>query len=154
MPMVTKQRNPNALTATRRQALEIGKFRVRVGWAEDMGADPETVMIAAINMLGAPAANIPARDVLTPFIRNSFALIRRKQRSAVLAVNKGKDPEPILRELADELREGLKRALLEYNAEPNAPSTIAKKGFNDPLVGAGAGGGRLVEEANAQVTKR
>lgn len=154
MPMKTRQRNPNALTATRRQALEIGRFRVRVGWAEGMGASPETVAIVAINMLGAPSVNIPARDVLSPFIRRSFALIRRKQRSAVLAANRGRDPEPILQALADELRDGLQQAIREYNEEPNAPSTVAKKGFNDPLIGEGADGGRIVAEANAQVSKR
>jgi len=154
MPGKTTRKNPNALTATRRNALELGRFRVRVGWAEDMGADPETVKIAAINMLGAPRANIPARDVLTPFMRQSYALIGRKHRTAVLMTNKGKDPEPVLQELAATLRDGLKQAVRDYSAIPNAESTIDRKGFDDPLVGAGADGGRIVAEANAMVKKR
>ena len=149
-----KRRNPNALADIRRIALEFGKYRVRVGWAVDMGASPKTVSIALINARGAPSANIPPRPVVEGYVRSQAAVIRRKHRSAVVAANRGKDPTPKLNELAEHLREGGKRAVIEYNEEPNAPSTERQKGFNNPLVGAGADRGRLVAEFNAEVSER
>ena len=43
------RRNPNRLTATRRIAVSIGSYRVKVGWSVELGASAETVTIAAIN---------------------------------------------------------------------------------------------------------
>lgn len=149
-----KRRNPNALVNTRRVALEFGKYRVRVGWAVDMGAALETVGIAAINTLGAPSNNLPPRPVVEPFVRSQRALIRRKHRSAVVRANRGKDPEPKLEELADELREGGKQFIRDLSDPPNADSTIDQKGFDNPLVGVGSDGGRLVAEFNAEVKER
>lgn len=146
--------NPNKLASIRRIALEFGKYRVRAGWAVDMGAAPETVMIATINALGAPSANIPPRPVVEGFVRSNAALIRRKHRSAVVAANRGKDPRPKLDELAELLRAGGKQAVYALDSPSNAPSTIDQKGFDNPLVGAGADGGRLVAEFNAEVSER
>lgn len=159
MPKRSKvtRKNPNALAATRRAALELGSYRVRVGWAIDLGADPETVFIAAVNALGAELANggrIPPRDVLTPFIRAQLPLIRRKQRTAVLLVAKGKDPQPALDDLAAELERLAKQAVRDFSTPGNAQSTIDRKGFDNPLVGAGPDGGRLVSELAAAVSKR
>jgi len=148
------RKNPNKLASIRRVAQEFGKFRVRVGWAQDMGASAETVEIALYNTLGAPAANIPPRPVVEPYTRSARALIRRKNASAVLRVNKGKSPVPKLQELANELREGGKQFILDLSTPANADSTIAQKGFDNPLVGAGADGGRLVAEFNAEVSER
>ena len=146
------RRNPNALAATRRVALEFKRFRVRVGWSVDMGAAPETVEIATYNTLG--TATIPERPVVEPFVRTQFALIGRKQRSAVLLANRGKDPTTKLDELAEELAANGKQFIRDLSDPGNADSTIAQKGFDNPLVGAGANEGRLVSEFNAQVSER
>ena len=156
MPKKSKvtRKNPNKLASIRRIALEFKNFRVRAGWAVDMGASPKTVEIALINSLGAPNANIPPRPVVEPFIRSQLALIRRKHRSAVVAANRGKDPRPKLAELAELLRIGGKQAVRDLSTPVNADSTIAGKGFDNPLVGAGSDGGRLVAEFNAEVSER
>ncbi len=118
-----------------------------------MGADPEAVTIAAINMLGAPRANIPARDVLTPTINDSIQSVRVTNAAAVRAANRGDDPLPLLEVMADRLEARLKDNI--NNAQPgNAPSTIATKGFDQPLIGAGSDRGRIYAQAAARVLKR
>ena len=146
--------NPNPLTATRRIVAELGSLRVRVGWAVDMGADPETVQIAAINKLGAPAANIPARDAITPMIAQQKLVIRSALGHAAKAALRGRDPEPYLETLAATLELEAKRAIEAFSSPANAPSTIKGKGFDDPLIGKGADGGRLLAQVAARVSKR
>ena len=149
----TSRRNPNALAATRRNVAEIGQYRVQVGWSVAMGADEETVGVAAINMLGAPSANIPARDVLTPTIEESVQSVRVTNAAAVRAANRGADPLPLLESMAVRLETRLKDNI--DKAQPgNADSTIAGKGFDDPLIGAGSDRGRIYAQAAARVLKR
>jgi hypothetical protein len=152
MASTVKRRNPNILTYTRRNVLEIGKYRVQVGWSKAMGASPETVTIATYNVLG--TADIPARDPLTPAIAANLDAIRQANVAAMRAVNRGDDPEPELEELAAHLESELKRSIEDFSSPPNADSTVASKGFNDPLIGEGADGGRIYDEAAAQVLKR
>lgn len=140
--------------ATRRNALELASYRVKVGWSVELGADPETVRIAAINTLGAPAANIPARDALSPVLVAMRDRIRNANKAALQAANRAGDPYVPLERLAADLEAALKQSVEDFTNPPNAPSTIATKGFDDPLVGAGGDGGRLVAQAAAAVTKR
>ena len=150
------RRNPNALTATRRNIAELGKYRVQVGWSEAMGADPETVTIAAYNVLGADLANggrIPARDVLTPVVTDSLQSVRVTNAAAVRAANRGDDPLPLLERMAERLETRLKQSI--DDAQPgNADSTIAQKKFDDPLIGAGSDRGRIYAQAAARVLER
>ena len=149
-----KHSNPNPLAATRRIVAELGRIRVRVGWAQDMGADPKTVQIAAINMLGAPAANIPARDALTPMIRAEKLTIRSALGHAAKAALRGRDPTVYLEGLAAHLEQRAKSAIEAFSDPPNAVSTIKGKGFDDPLIGKGPNGGRLLAQVAARVSKR
>jgi hypothetical protein len=140
--------------ATRRNALEFGRFRVKVGWSVELGASEETVTIAAINTLGAPAAGIPARDALTPVLAANADAIREANLAAARAANRDEDVEYPLELLAGKLEADLKQSVENFSTPGNAPSTIATKGFDDPLVGPESDGGRLVAEAAAAVTKR
>ena len=151
MASTVKRKNPNALAATRRNLAELGQYRVQVGWSEAMGADPETVTIAAYNVLG--TATIPARDVLTPVVVDSLASVRNTNAAAVCAANRGADPLPLLEAMAGRLEARLKQSI--DDASPNnADSTIADKGFDDPLIGAGSDRGRIYDQAAARVLKR
>lgn len=151
MASKTSRRNPNILTATRRNLAELGKYRVQVGWSEKMGADPETVTIAAYNILGTDT--IPARDVLTPVLAESVASVRTTNAAAMRAANRGADPLPLLERMAERLEARLKQSI--EDAEPaNAESTADAKGFNDPLIGAGSDRGRIYDQAAARVLKR
>lgn len=152
MASTTQRRNPNALTASRRNMVQLGKYRVQVGWSDKMGAKPETVTIVTFNVLG--TENIPARDPLTPTIAANLDRIRAANVAAMQAANRGDDPEPELEELAASLESELKQAIEDFSSPPNATSTAKAKGFNDPLIGEGAGGGRIYAEAAARVLTR
>jgi hypothetical protein len=154
MPMVTKRKNPNALQQIAKEQRELERIVVRVGWATDMGASPEDVSIVAINAFGAPSKNIPARPVLPGFMASQRGEIRSASKAAVRAAQRGKSAMPVMQELSRKLADGLKEAVYAYDEKPNAPSTAAQKGFNDPLVGAGSEGGRIVATANSVVIKR
>lgn len=152
MASSSTRRNPNWLTATRRNVAEFGQYRVQVGWSVNMGADPETVTITAYNILGTPT--IPARDVLTPTLTESVASVRNTNSAAVRAANRGHDPLPLLEAMAVRLEARLKDNI--DAAEPeNAPSTVASKGgLNDPLIGVGSDKGRIYAQAAARVLRR
>ena len=147
----TTRRNPNWLTATRRNVAELGQYRVQVGWSDKMGADPETVTIAAYNVLGTDT--IPARDVLTPTLTESLASVRNTNAAAVRAANRGADPLPLLEAMAARLEQRLKDNIDAATPE-NADSTADAKGLNDPLIGAGSDKGRIFAQAAARVLKR
>ena len=154
MASTVTRRNPNRLAATRRNALGLGKYRVKVGWSVELGASEETVTIAAINVLGAPSANIKERDALTPVLVANADAIRAANRDAMQAANRDEDVEYPLELLAAKLEADLKQSVESFSTPGNAPSTIEKKKFDDPLVGPESDGGRLVAEAAAAVTKR
>lgn len=152
MSSSSTRRNPNWLTATRRNVAELGQYRVQVGWSVNMGADPETVTIAAYNVLGTDT--IPARDVLTPTLTESVASVRNTNSAAVRAANRGADPLPLLETMAARLEARLKDNVDAATPE-NAPSTVASKGgLNDPLIGVGSDKGRIYAQAAARVLKR
>jgi hypothetical protein len=47
------------------------------------------------------------------------------------------DGEAALKDLGQAMRDDLESSIATWSTPPNAPSTIAKKGFNDPLIDSG-----------------
>lgn len=89
--------------------------------------------VALINELGAPRANIPAR----PFIRDTIDRkdnFRKEIRQAVRAIGWGLMPEEALAHVGEEAVREVRETLEQYSSPPNAPSTIRKKGENNPLI--------------------
>lgn len=80
---------------------------------------------------------IPARDFTTPVLTETKLIMMRSMRFAVLAKLRGADPGPALRRGAEAAQEILMRSMHDYSAVPNAPRTIQRKGFNDPLIESG-----------------
>ncbi len=117
-----------------------------------MGATADTVAIATYNALGTAA--IPARPTLEPSLRGMVGLVRAENKAIVRVVNRGGDPTPLLDRLARRMEDALRAEVVDLSYPPNAASTIAAKGFDDPLVGASAGGGRLVRELASQRVRR
>lgn len=126
---------------------------VDVGWSEEW-TDAETVEIAAVNTLGGlknGRAAPPARNALTPAFQNN-----RKERTKMmgkLLVKVRKDPSALRAEvekLAEQEAEWLREAVRGLDNPPNAPSTVDRKGFNDPLIGSGGDGGRILAGVGAK----
>jgi len=61
----------------------------------------------------------------------------RLLKRATQAIVKGKDPARALETLADAAHEAMSRAIDNFDDPPNKPSTIKRKGRNDPLVSRG-----------------
>lgn len=147
---VTRTR-PNALADLRKAMHDLTRYTIEAGWSPEMGASPESVKKAAINTFGAPAANIPARDVMTPLFDGLDGVIRAQHVDALTAIYQGQSPVPTLDRLAEIVEAKLKADIEGFTTPPNAPPTIAHKdGRDDPLVDTG----QMRDEAAARVVYR
>ena len=126
------------------RAKQVARNTIRTGWSTEMDASSETVKIAIYNALGTDT--IPARPTLEPTMNRTIDLIRAENKAIVRIVNRGADPVPLMDRLASRLEDAVVAVIVELQDPPNAQSTIDKKGFDDPLIGAGSEGGRLVAE--------
>lgn len=110
---------------------------VRVGFLE--GAkypDGKPVaMIAAIQDFGAPAAGIPPR----PFFRNMIAKKKGEWPAAIAAALEDNDYDArAALDLVGEVIAGqLRQSIRDTNEPPLKPATIARKGFDKPLIDTG-----------------
>lgn len=129
---------------------EAAELEVVVGWQ-----DPDVAAIARINELGdrAGSGHPPPRPTLGPAIEDARAAIRIHSARAIKAAHRGRDPRRELEKLAGVLEYGL-RVAIDRAAPANAPSTVEKKGFDDPLRGDDQTGDRLFEGARAEVRTR
>lgn len=117
----------------------IGRAReVRVGFLEG-SVEPDgssTAEVAAINEYGAPEAGIPARPFFSGMIAEKSP--EWGDKFAKLLELSDYDTSRALRRMGDGIATQLRKAIIDFKDPPNAPSTIAKKGFDDPLVDTGS----------------
>jgi len=113
-----------------RHLARIDGVSLRVGWV-----DPEVARIVAINAAGSrDGRHPPARPVLLPALDASAELIAALSGRAVAEAAAGRGPERALDELGRRLADEV-RARIYAAGPPNAPSTIARKGYDAPLRG-------------------
>lgn len=88
--------------------------------------------IAAIQEFGAPARNIPPR----PFFRNMIAAKADSWPDSVagLLVTNDYDATKTLMQTGEGIKGQLQQSIHDTNSPPLAPATIAKKGFDKPLI--------------------
>jgi hypothetical protein len=145
-----KRKNPGAIDAIKKAYARLAALEVAQGWTDEQ--DPNDVTVAAINYFGAPAANIPPRDALTPASERTRRAAGRVTAAAGRKANSGKVAAEDLQPLADGAGAILREEIRAFNDPPNAESTIKKKGFDNPLIG--KGGGRILDSAGAVVRDR
>jgi hypothetical protein len=116
-------------------AAKLAKPRtLRVGFLE--GATypngKSVALIAAIQNFGAPRANIPPR----PFFSNMVAKKSPQWPSGLARQLKatGNDVDAALALTGEAIRGQLQQEIRETNAPPLSPVTIARKGFDKPLI--------------------
>ena len=144
MGSTTRRTGRNFRKLIEARAKQVARNTIRTGWSTEMDASSETVKIAIYNALGTDT--IPARPTLEPTMNRTADLIRAENKAIVRIVNRGADPVPLMDRLASRLEDAVVAVIVELQDPPNAQSTIDKKGFDDPLIGAGSEGGRLVAE--------
>jgi hypothetical protein len=107
---------------------------LRVGFLENATypSGESVAMIAAINEYGSPSRGVaPA-----PFFRNMIAA-KSPGWPAAVAINlkaKNYDVDATLRLVGEGIKGQLQAAIQDFVGEPNAESTIARKGFDKRLI--------------------
>ncbi len=92
-----------------------------------------------IHTKGSPLRNIPPRPVLEPGIEGARALIVPHLGASAQAIARGHahQAEQELRRVGTIAANAVKRYFTEGALAPNAPSTIARKGSDRPLINTG-----------------
>lgn len=124
--------------ALKKLADRLGRAReVRVGFLEGATYPDGTTVaqVAAIQNFGAPEANIPPR----PFFDNMIVAKSPDwaERFARVLKLSDYDSDRALSRMGDGIATQLRQSIVATNEPPLAPATIARKGFDKPLVDTG-----------------
>lgn len=119
-----------------------GATRVLVGVPKGAGVyeDGLTIAtIAAVNNFGSADGHIPARPFLQPAIEKGAPQYQRLAEVMIPKVLTGEMDMTMLLEQMGQLAEGhVKQEITDLKIPPNAKSTIAAKGSDNPLIDTGA----------------
>jgi len=124
----------NALKALDGLRLDVGYF-AGIGTTDSKFTLPE---IAAVQEFGTKDGRIPERSFMrTTF--DKFRLIYNEQfvEQGFLAALGKKDPEKALLSVGNNYKSDVVNKITGIRNRKNAPSTIAKKGFDNPLIHTG-----------------
>ncbi|MGL5280858.1 MAG: hypothetical protein ACRC8W_03755 [Plesiomonas shigelloides] len=122
---------------------ELDKFRggkhVTVGIHEGAGnvesGDITMAQLGAIQEFGTMDDHIPARPWLVPGVESARPELLRIIQSGIAA---GENVDTILNKVGLNAQAAVQMYMTELRTPPNAPSTIAQKGSNNPLIDTGA----------------
>jgi hypothetical protein len=127
----------SALEAKLKQTLEkISKAsKVDVGFLEGATYPDGTsiAMVAAINEFG--GGNTPARPFFRTMVKTESGHWGSDLAKVLEATNY--DAAQSLALMGEEIKGELTQSIRDWSDPPNAPSTIAKKGFDKPLISSG-----------------
>lgn len=92
------------------------------------------LMVAAVQQFGSPSRQIPQRDYMTPGAVAAMGDTAEIRKLGVMAINNGKaTATQVLEKMGPFAEAAQKRVIAEFTDPPNAPSTIARKGDDNPL---------------------
>ena len=99
---------------------------------------------------------VPAHEIVIPprpFFRNMIAAESPHWGSDMAKISKDKNynMKASLKLMGEEIKRELVKSIVDFQDPANAPSTIAKKGFNDPLIGGGPTGGFMSNSVTSKV---
>lgn len=110
---------------------------VFVGYTENYHYDEKgasAALVATTNEFGVPEHNQPPR----PFLRTT---VKKKSRQWKDIMSDefihSQNWDKMLNEVAQACRDDISESIAKWKEPPNAPTTIKKKGFNDPLIDTG-----------------
>ncbi len=131
-------------TISKKLLAQLSKAKALVGWTEEAGSRPGEMVtnteLAFIHTYGSPIRNIPARPILEPALstaetKDAVCVELKDAAKAMLSGDRDKMVEYLYR--AGQEGENASRAWFEDSRNgwaPNAPSTIARKGSDRPLI--------------------
>ena len=110
---------------------------VRIGFLEGATYPDGTLvaLVAAVQEFGAPSRGIPPR----PFFRNMIQKYSKEWPGAMRSLLKqnGYDVNLTLQLTGEAIAGQLRQSIRDTNYPPLAPATIARKGFDKPLIDTG-----------------
>ena len=115
---------------------DANKYTLEVGYFADKRYEDGTYasQVAVSNEYGRPENNVPPR----PFMRKTASKHSNDWKDFVqVRVNGKAEWRDILQDLGVMVEEDISDMIARWATPPNAPSTIKRKGFNDPLVDTG-----------------
>ncbi|EHC2531893.1 hypothetical protein K6R57_000413 [Escherichia coli] len=112
---------------------QFSNIQLKVGFLEGAtyGGVIPVPMVAATNEFGNPAHNQPPR----PFFRNAIAEHEEewKEQTALL-IERGDDIEEVFSMLGTIISADIQQSIRSLDSPPLSPVTIARKGFDNPLI--------------------
>jgi len=142
----------------KKELLKANQMELQVGIVEptNYGSDNDNLSVAQVwqwQEEGLPAQNIPPRPAIrvgfvAPIKSGSYneMFVESMQR---IAEGKSTFKQEYTR-IGTKARIDLKKAVADWDTPPNAPYTVAEKGFNDPLIASG----KLYDEIDFKVNQR
>lgn len=130
---------------------ELAGKQVRIGFqrgeaTEEDGTD--VCDVAAWNELG--TVNMPSRPFLRKSVDENEQKINNFLKSQKRSLLGGASADQILKEIGIFQKDLIQEKITEGSYEPNAPSTVAKKGSNKPLIDTG----RMRQSVNYVIKKK
>lgn len=122
----------------KRMLEELATLEVRIGFqAGEAQEEDGTDMcdVAAYNELG--TEHIPARPFLRKSVDENASKINSFMKAKVKELTQGKPGEQVLKEIGIFQKDLIQEKIKSGTFEPNADSTIAKKGSSKPLIDTG-----------------
>src|SRR5690554_5364079 len=165
------EKNDKLWQQMKKRLTALDGIEARVGWFSGQNYGPENdnlpiAQVAQFNEEGTRGgqgngSGIPSR----PFIRTLFMSLKKSSsfRSYVASELRmyfagQKTANKMMSALGNYVREEMRKSITEWTTPPNSPYTIAKKGFNDPLVETGLMGRsiavRVLKEVKGRSAKR
>lgn len=142
----------------KKELLKGSDLEVQVGIVEPTyyGSDNDNLSVAQVwqwQEEGLPAQNIPTRPAIrtgfmTPVKKGSYDKLFAESMQRI-AEGKSTFKQEYER-MGIKARSDLKKAVADWDTPPNAPFTIAEKGFNNPLIDSGL----LYESIDYKVDKK
>jgi len=142
----------------KKELLKANQMEVQVGVVEptNYGSDNDNLSVAQVwqwQEEGLPAKNIPTRPAIrvgfmAPIKSGSYneLFVDSMQR---IAEGKSTFKQEYTR-IGTKARVDLKKAVADWDTPPNAPYTVAEKGFNNPLIDSGL----LYESIDFKIDKK
>lgn len=134
-----------------RMLKELGGKQVRIGFqkgkaTEEDGTD--VCDVAAWNELG--TANMPSRPFLRKSVDENESKINSFVQSQKKALVNGESADQILKEIGIFQKDLIQEKITEGDFEPNAESTVRRKGSSKPLIDTG----RMRQSVNYYITQK
>ena len=134
------------------KALEqLNDLEIRVGYQEGITYPDDgtpVIQVALWNELG--TVNAPARPFIRGTVDNNEEKFQKQMESSVKKLAKGETAGKVLNELGAFAKDLLQQEIKNGEFVPNAPSTIARKGSEKPLIDSGL----LRQSANYVIKKK